>query len=67
MGIIEDRRIDKIKDDRDTALRLAKSFSGKLKIIAEHVCICGGRLVIKDGDLTEAERKSLSEFMEEYE
>ncbi len=63
----QEKQIEKLKSDRDTALRITKSFSDKLKILAEHVCICGGRLAFKDADLSKDELKSLSEFMEVYE
>ena len=58
--------IEKIIDDRDTALRLTASLSGKLDILAKHICICGGRLAIKNGDLSPEESKKLSECLNVY-
>lgn len=58
--------IEKIIDDRDTALRLTANLSEKLEILDKHICICGGRLAIKNGDLSPEENKKLSECLNVY-
>jgi len=60
----EERNMQKLRDDRDLALRITKETADKLRLLAEHVGIKGGRLVILRPGLTKAEVKALSDSLE---
>ena len=60
----QDEAYAKIVDDRDVAMKVARSMSEKLEIIAKHAVIKNKRLRVVIPVLTKQERRTLSECLE---